>query len=90
MMYPGSLWTRLGQFNSSVCRREAAEFLLLFVLLGYDEAFFGCCGLRGELVDVHGRMFLYHCDCRWIDRFLHVQCDFGTCGKHNPTLSASS
>ncbi len=47
MMYPGSIWTRLGKFNFWVFRREAAEFLLLFVtIFGYDEAFLGCCGLR--------------------------------------------
>jgi hypothetical protein len=40
-------------------------------------------------VGLRSRVFLNHCDCRWIDRFLHFQCDFGICGKHNPTLSAS-
>ena len=38
---------RVGRFNFLAIRREAAQFLLLFVtIFGYDEAFLGCCGLR--------------------------------------------
>ena len=48
MMYPGSVWTRLGKFNFWVFRREAAEFLLLFVtIFGYDAAFWAAVGFGG-------------------------------------------
>ena len=58
MMYPGSIWTRLGKFNFWVFRREAAEFLLLFVtIFGYDEAFLGCCGLHRNSLNFTAECF---------------------------------
>jgi hypothetical protein len=39
-------------------KSRAAEFLLLFVtIFGYDEAFFGCCGLRRTALSFMASLF---------------------------------